>query len=813
MLRGAPPAGGASARAARAVSDLVRATRAGADVARAARIAITHGAHPHVAGRLRVHGLDAPVEVLRDRFGVPHVFARSDADALFGQGFVHAQDRLFQMDSMRRLAAGTLAAAAGRALLESDRFMRRLGLAHRAEADIAAAAPPARALLEAYAAGVNAGVATLPSLPPEFALLGDPAPWLPADSMLVGRLVTFGFAGNWDTELLRERLLRTLGARRAAAVDPAYPAGRATHVGAPSRSGVDRLLAAYEAAVAAGLPAGGASNAWAVAGARTTSGAPLLAGDPHLETRLPGLFHVSHIAGGAIDAAGADIAGVCGIALGHNRSLAWSITAGMADVSDCYVETLDPDDPERYLAPDGWRRGEVRVERIGVRGAAPVEERVLVTRHGPVVGPALAGEDRAVALRSTALEAGDILAPFLDAWRAERVEDFAAALDRWPGATFNWVFAHRDGHIGYRLAGAVPRRPRGAGLLPQDGATSPGPPPALPADALPRRLDPADGIVVSANHDPGGDAVADVELGAEWCEPWRAERIRSLVEARARHDVDSFAAIQRDLFSGPLVALRDRLLARDAVADPAVRALLSAWDGQLGADSAAAAVLETVIAALARDLATRLAGPEADIVLGRGIGGLAPQSSFHYRLQGWVLDRLDDPAGGGWASAGRAVAAGGDPAVARDRALRAAVDHAIEQLEQRLGADRARWAWGDLHSLHLDHALRAVPGIGRWFSRGPRPVGGDVNTVCQGGYSLAAGADAGGFTPAYRQVVDLGDLDRSRFMLPTGNSGIPGHPRYDDCIDEYLAGRTRPLLFTRAAVEGVVEHALLLEPA
>jgi penicillin amidase len=773
-----------------------------AGVARAARVAITHSADPHVDGRLRVHGLDADVEVLRDRHGVPHVFARGEADALFGQGFVHAQDRLFQMDAMRRLAAGRLAELAGPSLLESDRFMRRLGLAHLARRDLESARPGDRALLEAYAAGVNAGIATLHALPPEFALLGAPEPWLPSDSMLVGRMVTFSFGGNWDTELLRDRLLRRLGPGRAAAVDAAYPAGRLTQSGEPSPAGVDRLLAAYEAATAAGLPSGGVSNAWAVSAARTTSGAPLLAGDPHLETRLPGLFHVSHVSGGAIDAVGADIPGVAGIALGHNRSLAWSITAGMADVADCYVETVDPADPARYLAPDGWRRGTVRVERIDVRGAAPVEERVLETRHGPVIGPAVPGEDRVVALRSTALEPGEIVSPFLDAWRAESVQEFEAALDRWPGATFNWVFAHVDGHIGYRLAGDVPRRAASEGLLPQDGAAAPDAPAPLPPSELPRRFDPADGIVVSANHHPGGNAW----LGAEWCEPWRAERIRALIEARDRHDVDSFAAMQSDVYSGALVGLRDRLLAHDAVEDPAVRALLSAWDGRLTAASAAAALLETVFQVLARELATRLAGPEAPIVLGQGAGAFSPQSSFHYRLQGWLLDRLDEPAANGPNDAWH----GED---ARDRLLTAAVTGAVADLDARLGADRARWSWGALHPLRFDHLLRPVPGVGRWFSRGPYPFGGDVNTVCQGGYSVHAGADASGFTPAYRHVIDLGDFDRSRFMLPTGNSGIPGHARYDDCIDDYLAGRTRPLLMSRAAVDAALEDALRLEPA
>jgi len=420
-----------------------------------------------------------------------------------------------------------------------------------------------------------------------------------------------------------------------------------------------------------------------------------------------------------------------------------------------------------------------------------------------VIGPASGGEDRAIALRSTALEPGDIVSPFLGALMADGVDALEAALDRWPSSPFNWVFAHVDGAVGYRLAGGVPERAPGVGLLPQDGPTSPGPPPLIAPEHLPRLVDPASGVVVSANHAPGGE----LELGAEWCEPWRAERITQLLERRERHDVASCAAIQLDLQSEPLMRLRDRLLAADAVADPALRAMLSAWDGQVSAHSAAAAVMELVFRALAVELATRLAGPLASIVLGEGIGDEVPHSTFHYRLHGWVLDQLELPVGDA-----APQSPWGDPA-ARDRALAGLVAGVSVELARRLGADPARWSWGALHPIRFDHALRAAPGIGRWFSRGPYAFGGDVDTVCQAGYSIHRGTDVNGFTPTYRQVIDLADFDRSRFILAGGNSGIPGHPRYDDGIADYLAGRMRPLLTSRAAVDAAVEHALVLEPA
>ena len=770
------------------------------NLGRATARTLSHEAFPIVEGRLRVAGLSAPVDIVRDRHGVPHVFAASEADALFGQGFVHAQDRLFQMESMRRVAAGRLAEVIGARSLGSDRFMRRVGLAQAAERDLAATSAEGRALLEAYARGVNAGVRTLPALPPEFTLLDFACePWLPRDSLLVGRLLMFGFGGNWDTELLRERLVRALGAERAAAVEPVHPDEGATVTGRPTTPAAERLIAAYRAAVAGGLPVGAASNAWAVTARHTTTGAPLLAADPHLQPRLPAALHVTHIVGGTLNAAGADFAGIPGIAMGHNAGVAWGITAGMADVSDCFVETCDPTDPRRYRTPEGWAVAEERIERIAVRGEPTVEERVLVTRHGPVIGPVLAGEERAIALRSTGLESGDIVSAFLAIERATNIDGFERAIEDWPGATFNFVFADVGDRVGYRMAGRVPQRAAGEGLLPREGARSVGPAPAWPPAAMPRLVDPASGVVVSANQAPGGE----LELGEEWCEPRRAERIVVLLASRERHYVASFQAIQVDRYSAHLARLRDLLLARGAVAEPE-GPLLRRWDGRLEPESAGAAVAAAVYAELAHALTVRVAGAQAPTLLGVGLAGGPGISTYLYRMQGLLLQATE-----------RAAAPWYDGVEDRDRQLAGAAARAVERLRVRLGADSSRWRWGALLRYEPAHPLAGVPGLGRLWRRGPYPGGGDANTVSQSAYAIAETRDGLSsviLAPAYRQVIDLADFDRSTFILATGTSGIPGHPRYDDCIPDYLAGRQRPLLFSPTAIDAVAEARLALLP-
>lgn len=782
-----------------AIAQLRSLSGLAAGAVRALAIAKSGRANPPISGRLRVGGLEERITVTRDRFGIPHVNARSDAGAVFGQGFAQAHDRLFQLELFRRAAAGRLAEVFGPRALDADRFSRRLGLSALSRNDLEATSAEARGLLEAFADGVNAAVATLPALPPEFAVTGaEPEPWRAEHSLLIGRLLLLGFSPNWDAELQRDRLVAALGPERAALVDVTYPAGAPTGTGEPYAGTSERLLRAYHTIEAAGVPAGGASNAWALAGSRTRSGAPLLACDPHVRAGVPSLFHVAHIRGGDLDVIGASVPGVPGVVIGHNRDVAWGMTAGLADVSDCYIEEFDPTQPARYRTPDGWERARSRVERIHVRGGEPVEEVMVETRHGPVVGPALPDESRAIVLRSTAIEPGETVGPLLDANRAPDSAGFDAAIARWPGATFNFVFADRAGAIGYRLAGSIPRRAEGQGLVPQDGATSPGPPEPLPADEMPHLLDPPDGAIVSANQAPGGP----LELGEEWMERHRAERIAELLAGRDEHTVASCQAIQSDLHNAPLVALRDLMLARDIAGDE-VRGVLIAWDGQVTADSAAAAVMETVYQEAARTLVTRVAGTMSDLVLGRGLGGPAGEDSrFHYRLQGRIVAAL--------AAADPPWCDGEDD---RDRVLRAALERSLGELRERTGPQPADWRWGALRSSRQAHPLGGVPGLGRAFAVGPNEMPGDVNTVWQGGYSVHHGPDApGSFAPGYRQVVDLADWDRSTFQLPAGNSGIPGHAHYGDCASEFFEGRQRPMLFSREAIAANAEGTLVLEP-
>ncbi len=767
-------------------------------LAKALRRTLEHSAFPPAEGRLTVRGIDERIEVVRDRWGVPHILASTPADAFFGHGFVHAQDRLFQMEGARRTAAGRLSEIAGPATLASDRLVRRVGLNRAARADAGRLGGSEYELLDAYARGVNEGIRCLPALPPEFALLGDDMePWSIEDSMLVGRLVMFGFAGNWNTELVRERLAAALGPELAAAIDPVHPP-TSTVTGEDYPRAADALLQAYSRAFGDGGFASLSSNAWAVSGARTESGLPLLASDPHVDVALPGLFHVAHVRGGGFDLVGAGIPGIPGVAIGHNRNVAWGITAGMADVADCYIEEFESPDSLRYRTRDGWAEAATLTERIAVLGRDAIDERVVVTRHGPIVSPALRGESRAIALHTSVVTGEDIATPFLALFQAANLDQAEQAIERWSSTTFNFILATTDGHIGYRFAGQVPARAAGVGLFPQRGATSDGLPPFLASEALPRLMDPPDGIVASANNAPGGPQ----ELGEEWCEPERWERITSLLRERKRHSVRSFCEIQVDRYSANLERLRAVVVAavEGTVDAGPLMALLRGWSGRLDLDDPAAALMHATYRTLGVEVAERVSGRLGRVTMGAPVDGIPVNSAFAYRSQGMLVRAAEEALAPWFTSPGD-----------RDRRVRGAVMRAVNMLRQACG-ETEQWSIGAVQEIPFTHALQDVPGAGAQWSRGTRPFAGDVNTIVQAQGSAWGTHNLVRIAPGYRQVLDLSDWDASVFMHPTGNSGIPGHPRYDDCIDEYVAGAYRPLLFNELAIRAAAEATLILEP-
>ncbi len=799
---------------------------------------------PKLDGRLSVAGLSAPVDVVRDAAGIPHVYAASDDDAWFTLGFVHAQDRLWQMELNRRTAAGRLAEVLGPPALDVDRFLRTMGIARNAAAVVAHLDADTRRALERYAAGVNANLVArrrLPrlALPIEFVLTGAPfpEPWTAADSIGWGTMVAWDLSTNWTSELARMRLAGRLTKRRIDELMPPYPGN--PRVDAEGRTieavpdavldvadypalyralGIDtRSLSDRAASLVALAPAshveGLGSNNWVVSGARTVSGKPLLANDPHLNLTTPSIWYMAHLSAPGLDVVGATLPGLPVVLIGRNARIAWGQTNTGPDTQDLFIEELrERDGTTEVRTPDGWQALETRSETVRVKGSDDVVLTIRASRHGPLVsdvskaaGDAVRplGDGYAIAFQWAALDPDDstIRAGFaID--RANDWASFVAALADWRSPQQNFVYADVDGHIGFIAPGRVPiRKPDNdlQGQVPAPGWDArydwDG---FVPFDRLPRRFDPPEGRIVTANHKVVDDDYRPF-LTSEWAAPYRARRIESLLDATARHDVASFAAIQADVRSLAAVRLLPLLVDTTPSNDDAKDAigLLARWDGTMAADRAEPLIFSTWL----RELTKLVVEDE----LGADLA-----TAFREQRTVFLVDVLSDRDGRSrWCDDVTT------PAVETCGQMKTrALDLALADLRRRLGSDRGRWRWDALHFVRAEHRpFSRVPVLAPVFDL-EGAVGGDSNTVDVAGYVVRDDTDP--FVvhhgPSLREIIDLGDPERSRFMFATGASGERLSPFYANLFDRWTRGESVPMRMRRASVEEGAIGTLHLVP-
>ena len=708
---------------------------------------------------LALAGLSASVEVTFDADGVPRITAATEADAAAALGYVHARDRMFQMELMRRAASGRLSEIAGGATLRLDRTMRVLGLRRRAEADLTAMPADMRLLLDRYAAGVNAWTAQRGRLSaPEFVLLGAPEPWTPVDSLLWGKTMGLYLSGNWRQELSRAALLRTVPAARVDELWPAQDATPRPDAMLPASSRLASLVPNFPEPFT--LPAS-ASNGWAVDGRHSATGAPLLAGDPHLGFSQPGIWYLARIDTPAGTLAGATAPGVPILVLGHNGRIAWTFTTTGADTQDLFVETVLADG--RYATPDGPQAFTTREERIRVRGGDDQVLTVRETRHGPVISDLDEPGGPVLAVAMANLAPSDPAAGLLALNRAADVDAAGRAAAAIVAPVQNLIVADRA-RVAQFTTGRVPLRRAGDGRAPVAGADGAHDWTGFASGAdLPRFVDPASGRVVNANERVAGPDFP-VFLGADWFADFRARRIRALLDATDKHDPTGFAAMQVDIHSefarDVLPALR-AAPAADGLPQRA-QALLAHWDGAMDVDLPQPLILNAWVRRF-NDLALERAGVPA------GSGG--PRADF----VAWVLS----PAGAGWC--------GGDCRPMLTEALAAST----AALAERFGPDPAAWRWGEVHEARFPHPLLSfLPVIGPLTTASIEQPGDDT-TVYRGSTRSDSFTSVHG--AGFRGVYDLADLERSRFIAVPGQSGhlLARHAR--DMMERWRDGATLTL--------------------
>ena len=781
-------------------------TQQKADLTPADLTAAAHKALAIISGQVRVQGLLRPVNVLRDRWGVAHIYAENQHDLFFAQGVVAAQDRLFQMELWKRAGQGRLAEILGPSALARDVNARALRYRGDMEAEYKSYSPDTRAILTAFTDGINAYVTSLtapggPGLPLEFQLAGfSPDAWHPEDCL--NRMAAFSMTGNAFSELEHAQVLAELGAQNAGKLfdfDPAValdPAPGVDFAGLSPQLLKDLIGSDHRIEIPAHAIEG--SNNWTIAGALTASGKPLLANDPHRVMALPSLRYMVHLVAPGWNVIGAGEPGLPGVALGHNEHIAWGFTIFGLDQQDLYVEEINPADPLEYKTEGGWEKMETHREKFLVKGAAAVDVDLKFTRHGPVLW-----EDgkRALALRWVGSEPGT--AGYLASLAVDRAQNwyqFEDAAARWKVPSENLVYADDIGDIGEHSAGLAPVR-NWTGLLPVPGSGNYKWAGFIPSAELPHFFNPKEGFVATANHKMIPEHYP-YKVGYEWAPSFRVERIRSVIEsARQQHHklaVADMESLQTDVTSLAALAfqklVRTTALKDDPILKDGPLAGFLRWDGSMTRESPDAALYEIWCKQIRLALG-KLFFREGDShrqTLGGRYDEL-PRDS--------VLRILGNPDKDLF----------GDNAIAvRDQLLAETLRSAREELATLMGANPAQWSWGKLHTINFRHALDKQTGAKDLFDLGPLSRPGDEYTVNATGAPEDSWEQVSG--ASYREILDTSDWDKSVAVNTPGQSGQPGSAHYSDLLPLWDAGHYFPLVYSRKAVEAETQDRLTLEP-
>ncbi len=810
---------------------------------------------PQIDGEIKLDSLDGPVDIYRDKMGIPHIYATTSHDLFFAQGYVHAQERFWQMDAWRHIGSGTLSEMFGKGQVETDTFLRTLGWRLVAEQEYAGLDPESKSIIDSYTEGVNAYLSNhdKTALSLEYAILGLLSPdykiekWTPVNSLTWGKAMAWDLRGNLDEEIERAVLLKTLTPEQVAELFPPYPQdhpmivnkiGNGTSAKAPTPTIAFDIPSATLTALqhnaslldlALGPASDGiGSNSWAVAGSRTSTGMPLLANDPHLGIQMPSIWYQAHLECKPVtkecpyDVAGFTFAGVPGVVIGHNNRIAWGFTNVGPDVMDLYIEKVNPDNPNQYEVNGKWVDFATRTETINVVGGAPMNVTVRLTRHGPVIsdsyGPLkdqntdkdpkfVPFKDRAgiqlpaqyvIALKWTALSPST---PFQAIWgldRAQTWEDFRAAAQNFHVPAQNLLYADVDGNIGYQMPGDIPMRAKGDGTVPVPGWTDEyewtG---FIPFQDLPYTFNPSEGYIVTANNQiPPFDYPHLITH--DWDYGFRAQRIVDMIKnAPGKINIPYIQKMQGDSFDANGQTYVPMILRLDELSNVEARAqsLLKNWDYQDRADSAAAAIFN----AFWRHLL---------------------QNTFNDDMP---AERYFPDGGSRWNEVMRHPDANSPwwddkttPNVkeTRDDIIRKSFEQGVAELEKLLGSNPSKWSWGAIHTSTFRNGTlgtSGVPPIEALFNRGPFPTSGGEAVVNATGWSIKDGYETN-WLPSMRMIVDLSNLNNSLTVHTTGQSGHAYHPHYDDMSSLWANIQYYSMLWDEQAITSQAEGHLVLKP-
>jgi penicillin amidase len=743
---------------------------------------------PKTEGEIHLSGLKEKVEIIRDKDGVPHIRAKNDHDLYMAQGYVQAQDRLFQMDLSRRQASGELSEVVGSAAIDKDKYFRALGLRRAAVASYDQYSNQAKDTLNWFAEGVNAFIKELDKngkWPFEFKILGyKPKEWTPTDSLTIGKYMAFDLGGHWEDQAFRYYLLQNFSEEKAYDLFPSYPKD------APYIISKDTLNLEKSFASAVIPHEFNGSNNWVVSGEKTKSGKPILADDPHLSLSTPSIWYQMHLKGPDTNVSGVIFAGIPGIILGHNEEIAWGVTNTGPDVQDLYIEKRNPTNKNQFLYNEKWEDAEVIKEPIKVKDQKTIDYNVIVTRHGPIISEFAAdsGKDTVLSLQWTALQPSNELEAILKMNRAKNWDEFETALENFQTPAQNFVFASNDGTIAYKANGKIPIRKKGDGLLPVPGWTDEyewtG---YIPFNKLPKTVNPKEGFISTANNKVISDDYP-YHISHNWAQPYRQMRIQEVLKANDEITAKDMRDLQMDkmnlqakefvpIFLNELKGVKDKT-EKEAIQQ------LKKWNFVDNEELAAPLIFNQWMAKI------------SDVLFNKEIS-VEMLEKFGGRKQAVdeLLRHAVDGNPGPWIKEN-----GGLQAV-----LKKSFDLAINEIKDEQGNSVSKWSWGEFHQLYFPHPLSSVKPLNYLFnSDGRIPVGGSSVTVQAAANKNDGTVNHGG---SWRFVIDTANMDSAYHLVGPGQSGHLKSQWYHNQLNAWANGT-----YHHTSLNTKKGHTLILNP-
>jgi len=766
----------------------------------------------HFNGEQKINIIKDDISIIRDKWNIPHITAKSKTDLFFAQGFVHAQDRLWQLEMSRRIGMGRLAEAFGEVALETDRLTRTLGFYNTAKKDIKLISEDKLEYLNSFAEGVNYYIDNYPK-PVEFLLTRiKPEPWKPIHTIVWGRIMSWTLSHGWSGSLTRQEIIDKVGMEKAEELNIIYPEDNPVELPDGlefNKLGLDNM---YESVIGPYLMkdmegGGRGSNAWAISANKSETGGAILCNDTHLAIQIPSVWYLNHLKADDYHVTGATLPGFPGMILGHNENISIGITLSFSDNEDIFIEKISDTDKNKYHYENDLLSIEVRDEIIKVKNKPDFIEKVKSTIHGPLIGDVTNRQNLNISLSSKALKPNTMFNGLLDLNTAKNWDDFVDACQKLDAPPLNFVYADTENNIGLWVTGEVPIRNSGEGQLPVPGWNKKGDwIDSIPSHQMPHLLNPKSGYVISCNNKIIDDNYPYF-LSNSYMNGYRAKRIKEVFDSKEKISISDCKKLHTDFKSIPGLLILEGLLKNFQTAKPKASKVLSEiinWDGYLNKETTGGTVYQVFIYKLLRNIVEPQLGIKlTEKYLGVGEHPLLLPTS---ELLGHSVPALI-----------RIIQDGGSKWIKDSNELISIIEKTLIStciwLESNLGYNPEEWIWGKIHTATFQHGLTiGQEFLSLIFNLGPFQIGGDTDTVCQTAFNPNSPYENTAWSPAIRLIIDLKNFDESNVILPPGQSGVLGSTHYQDMVEPWLKGDYIPLAWSDKKVQELKKHELTFKP-